>query len=384
MDTKRIVIKSLLLRSRIEIRCSRLFESHAVLQPGGTKSCGKNACPAPVAQLKIRQAHVQIGILRHGILWSGSLAQTKCSLGIDSGIEVTHTQAIHGVPCRKIHGIVISLEQRNSGGIILQSVMSFTGDTLHLWHKLLLRISLQIRVGQLESLPVIVVDKLDICQIIRSQCRIFRLVLHGREPFPCLVIALFHIVNVSQVVTGIGRILAAGSPNDREPDIGFVQVIHLQVRSSQTQRTFIALGIAQQIDVDLLIRPERSFIVSFEKVSGTYQRLHPVPVTGFRIGFQVHLQLPERIRQLQLVRRTCQHIIHLLVGNTTVLILQITLQSLPCRRIIMTFEQDFSIFEQTLRTRQRFGLLCGHRQRKSTKQPRNPFLSIILHTTFYS
>lgn len=48
----------------------------------------------------------------------------------------------------------------------------------------------------------------------------------------------------------------------------------------------------------------------------------------------------------------------------------------------MTFEQDFSIFEQTLRTRQRFGLLCGHRQRKSTKQPRNPFCLLFFIQLF--
>ena len=287
MDAQSIIVQSLFLNRLVIIADRSLFESHTSL--------------VAILQLEISQTHVQVGILCQCILHHGGTSQHLRSLGVRTGVIVTHTQFIHSLALWSIHGIHISLQRRNGIQIVLQSITGFTLDTLHFRFILMSRKMTEVIRSHIVCLLVFATKQMNLAYIIRYESIIYTVVLQWSESLQGSIISPFHIVYVTQVVYSIRLMSPTHILQQGKPNLCLFQIAYLQVRGSQFQGSLISFLVCQGIQIARTIESNRFLILPFFKIHGSHHRLYPIGMSGIRILFQISLQQFDAVFRFQFI-----------------------------------------------------------------------------------
>ena len=182
MDTKRVIVGCLFFDLHIGIGGGGLLESHAGF--------------ILLGQLQIGKSHMQISILRQGIINGGYFSQCFGGLGVYAYLKIGESQHVESVPAGRSVAFKIAFECFDGFLIFTEMIRSVSQNTVHFGGMFVLRISRQVILRYYFRFVVVFLDDVNLGYVIRYQCFVFRVVLQRQKSRKGLVVTFLSITDV--------------------------------------------------------------------------------------------------------------------------------------------------------------------------------------------
>ena len=294
VDAEGVVVGGLLLDGAVGIGHGGLLEGHARL--------------VLVAQLEVGQAHVEVGVLRQGIVHQRGLAQGGGRLGIGAVVATGQAQHVGGITAHAVRAVAVGLEGGHRplpvGGVVAHS----THDALHLGGMGFAGPGGEVVLRHDFGLVILLLAQVDFGDIIRHEGLVLLVALQAEEGGQGFVQAALGVADVAYIIGAVGLVARRGGAEGLEPHGSLGEVARLQAGDGHAIGHVGALLRVQPVRTDAVEGVEGGGIVLVKETGRGDEGLHAVGVGRVRMPVEEVAQDVGRTGVAQFVGGAGQHI----------------------------------------------------------------------------